>query len=63
MLNEDEDLALKNEKNADIFNGYFGSVVENLNMEQWYGCSTTLFISKILNDVIHIIKNILTTLV
>ena len=32
---EKKDLILKNEEMADIFNEYFGSVVENLNIEQW----------------------------
>ena len=34
VLNEDGDWILKNEENERIFNDYFGSIVENLNLEQ-----------------------------
>ena len=35
MLNEDGELILKNKKIANTFNDYFGSIVENLNLEHW----------------------------
>ena len=35
MLNEDGELILKNKEIANTFNDYFGSIVENLNLEHW----------------------------
>ena len=35
VLNEDGELILKNKEIANTFNDYFGSVVENLNLEHW----------------------------
>ena len=35
MLNEDGELILKNKEIAITFNDYFGSIVENLNLEHW----------------------------
>ena len=33
MLNEDGELILKNKENANTFHDYFGSIVENLNLD------------------------------
>ena len=35
VLNEDGELILKNKEIANTFNDYFGSIVENLNLEHW----------------------------
>ena len=35
MLNEDGELILRNKEIAITFNDYFGSIVENLNLEHW----------------------------
>ena len=35
MLNEDGELILKNKEILNTFNDYFGSIVENLNLEHW----------------------------
>ena len=35
MLNEDGELILKNKEIANTFHDYFGSIVENLNLEHW----------------------------
>ena len=35
MLNEDGELILKNKEIANTFNDYFGSIVENFDLENW----------------------------
>ena len=35
VLNEDGELILKNKEIANTFNDYFGSIIENLNIEHW----------------------------
>ena len=35
LLNEDGEIILKNKEIENIFNDYFGSIVENLNLEHW----------------------------
>ena len=35
VLNEDGQLILKNKETENTFNDYFGSTVENLNLEHW----------------------------
>ena len=34
-MNENGDLVLKNEEIAKTFNGYFGSIADNLNLDHW----------------------------
>ena len=63
VLNKDEELILKKEEFADIFNDCFGSIVGNLNKEQWKGSSTASSISNRLNDVMALLKIILTALI
>ena len=45
MLSKDGELFFKKEDFEDIFNYYFGSIVGNINVEQWNGSSTTSSIS------------------
>ena len=63
VLNKDGELILKKEEFADIFNDCFGSIVGNLNKEQWKGSSTASSISNRLNDVMALLKIILTALI
>ena len=51
MLNEDGELILKNKEIATTFNDYFGSIVENLNLESWNEDSNS-------NSVINHRKNV-----
>ena len=57
MLNKDGELILKKEEFASIFNDCFGSIVGNLNKEQWNRSSTASSISNRLNDAMVIIKS------
>ena len=63
MLSKDGELFLKKEDFEDIFNYYFGSIVGNLNVEQWNGISTTSSISNRLNHVMILSKIMLTAVV
>ena len=56
VLNKDRKLFLENEEIADIFNNSFGSIVENLNLEQWNKSSTSPSVCNRLNDISDIIK-------
>ena len=56
VLNKDRKLFLENEEIADIFNNSFGSIVENLNLEQWNESSTSPSVCNRLNDISDIIK-------
>ena len=63
VLSKDGELFLKKEDFEDIFNYYFGSIVGNINVEQWNGSSTTSSISNRLNDVMILSKIMLTAIV
>ena len=63
MLSKDGELFFKKEDFEDIFNYYFGSIVGNINVEQWNGSSTTSSISNRLNDVMTLSKIMLTAVV
>ena len=63
MLNKDGELFFKKDNFEDIFDYYFGSIVGNLNVEQWNGNSTTSSISNRLNDVMILSKIMLTAVV
>ena len=63
MLSKDGELFFKKEDFEDIFNYYFGSIVGNINVEQWNGSSTTSSISNRLNDVMILSKIMLTVIV
>ena len=63
MLSKDGELFFKKEDFEDIFNYYFGSIVGNINVEQWNGSSTTSSISNRLNDVMILSKIMLTAVV
>ena len=56
MLNEDGELILKNKKIANTFNDYFGSIVENLNLEHWDEDSYSYSGINHRNNVKYIIK-------
>ena len=56
MLNEDGELILKNKEIANAFNDYFGSNVENLNLEQWFEDSNSYLGINHRNNVKGIIK-------
>ena len=56
MLNEDGELILKNKEIANTFNGYFASIVENLNLERWDEDSNSNSVLKHGNNVNDIIK-------
>ena len=63
MLSKDGELFFKKEDFEDIFSYYFGSIVGNINVEQWNGSSTTSSISNRLNDVMILSKIMLTAVV
>ena len=54
MLNEDGELILKNKEIAN--NDYFGSIVENLNLEHWDEDSNSYSVINHRNNVRYIIK-------
>ena len=54
MLNEDGELILKNKEIAN--NDYFGSIVENLNLEHWDEDSNSYSVINHRNNVKDIIK-------
>ena len=54
VLNEDGELILKNKEIAN--NDYFGSIVENLNLEHWYEGSNSYSVINHRNNVRYIIK-------
>ena len=56
MLNEDGELILKNKEIANTFNDYFGSIVENLNLERWDEDSNSNSVINHRNNVNDIIK-------
>ena len=56
MLNEDGELILKNKEIANTFNDYFGSIVENLNLERWVEDSNSNSVINHRNNVNDIIK-------
>ena len=56
VLNKDWELILKNEEIANTFNDYFGSIVENLNLEQWDEDSNSYSAISHRNNVKDIIK-------
>ena len=60
VLNENGELIFKNKEIADTFNNYFGSIVENLNLQHWNESSDTPSLgvrSKDLNYVINKYRN------
>ena len=56
VLNGDGELILKNKEIANIFNDYFGSIFENLNLEHWDGDSNSNSVINHRNNVNDIIK-------
>ena len=60
VLNEDGELILKNKEIAN--NDYFGSIVENLNLEHWYEDSNSYSVINHRNNVRYIIKKYITSL-
>ena len=56
VLNEDGELILKNKEIANTFNDYFGSIVENLNLESWDEDSNSNSVINHRNNVNDIIK-------
>ena len=56
VLNEDGGLILKNKTIANTFNDYFGSLVENLNLEHWDEYSNSHLFINHRNNVNDIIK-------
>ena len=62
VLNEDGELILKNKEIANTFNDYFGSIVENLNLEHWDEDSNSNSVINHKNNHRMLSKNISTTL-
>ena len=56
VLNKDGELTLKNKEIANTFNNYFGSIVENLNLEHWNEDSNSNSVINHRNNVTNIIK-------
>ena len=56
VLNEDGELILKDKEIANTFNDYFGSIVENLNLQHWDEDSNSHSVINHRNNVNDIIK-------
>ena len=56
MLSENGELIMKNQDNANIFNDYFGSIVENLNLFRWNEYNGEIH-SKIVETITENVKN------